>query len=152
MAPSARSPRGFTLIELLVATAISLLLLGMVIAGYRKFQENRALKMAVEEVKNTLRLVKLKAVHGEKPSGCQPLDGYQIDISGGILSWRVICNGIPGNGGSLQLEDVSITGSGFPTTFVALTGVIKDGGAASITLSYGENNQSISIDSSGLIY
>lgn len=152
MAFPARPSRGFTLIELLVATAISLLLLGMVVAGYRKFQENRALKMAVEEVKNALRLVRLKAVHGEKPSSCQPLDGYQIDISGEVLSWKAVCNGIPGDGGSFQLEAVSMAGSGFPITFVALTGVIKDGGTASVTLSYRENDQSISIDSSGLIY
>jgi len=88
--------KGFTLVELLVAVAISLALLGLTVVGYRRFLDQRTMGLVLTEVKSQLRLVRSKAMSGEKPSGCTNLNGYQVTLSGGNLAYSPICDGVVG--------------------------------------------------------
>lgn len=153
MATPAPSPRsGFTLVELLVAATISLALLGVVIAGYRHFISRRALLMAGEEMKNNLRLLRSKAIHGEKPSGCETLRYYKINFSGKNLSWDIYCSDADGgevifnSAGSINLEtEAEVTADNFPYLIYPLTGTVDQG--ASLVFSYMDRSLTLTIDS-----
>ena len=77
--------RGFTLIELLVVITISLFVLSTAIVGYRKFANRRVLADGLADIKGQLRLVRAKAIHGEKPthiglSECTQLLYYEVGL------------------------------------------------------------------------
>jgi len=142
--------KGFSLIELLVVTAIIMVVTGFGLAGWTKFREKSLINSAAAGLKTELRLVRSQAINGKKPtSGCLTFDGYQIDSS---LVVRACCDGSC-NGSTRAIEvnpAIDLTFSAeFPIMFHALSGRIDD--AASITLSYHDDQAIININSSGEI-
>lgn len=105
---------GLTLIELLVSVGISALILGFLIAGYNDFKSKRQLDLAAEELKTWLRLVRTKAMAGEKPpDSCDTLEGYKVEwFSDKIIRYFPICDGADQDDFlvriSLKTEEVSI--------------------------------------------
>lgn len=77
---SARSSRqrGFTLIEMLVSISITLIITGGVMVSYRGFNQRQQLIQSTKNLQQTLRLAQKKARVGEKPTGCQTLEGYTV--------------------------------------------------------------------------
>ena len=87
---------GFTLVELIVTISIIALLAGAGTAAYWRFNQGQKLAVAVDELKNNLRLIQGKALAQEKPAaGCVVLDGYQVNIGVDTrdYSYAAVCNG-----------------------------------------------------------
>ncbi len=143
---------GFTLVELLAGVVIFLLLLGLIIAGYRAFTVTRVLQMEGELVKNFLSLSRQRAIHGEKPKDCNPLNGYEVGLETvkRIYS-QPICNGEADSGNKtvIDLENATLEGSGFPIRFSSLTGITNE--SSTLTLQYQGKTTRVTIDSSGLV-
>jgi len=69
----------FTLIEMLVSVAISMLVFGLIVVGYLNFSSGREIRQKAYELKSQLRLVRSKAINGEKPnSSCIDLNSYRV--------------------------------------------------------------------------
>lgn len=84
--------KGFTLVEMLVSVAISLFVFGVVIVGYLNFSSNREIRQKAHELKSQLRLVRSKAINGEKPnSSCVNLNGYRVYINPSFTSSLFYC-------------------------------------------------------------
>jgi len=87
---------GFTLLELVIGMLIFVSLAIMAVAGYRAFSERRNSSLLISELKSQLRLVRSKAMSGEKPStGCTELSGYRVlnNETSHSLSYAAVCNG-----------------------------------------------------------
>jgi prepilin-type N-terminal cleavage/methylation domain-containing protein len=70
---------GFTLIEILVSVVISLLVFGLIVVGYLDFSSSREIRQKAYELKSQLRLVRSKAINGEKPNAsCVNLNSYRV--------------------------------------------------------------------------
>ncbi len=74
---------GFSLIELLVVTIITLTVLGLAIAGYRRFAQKQALESAADGVRNNLRLARSWAMASRKINcpNSTSLAGYRVNFS-----------------------------------------------------------------------
>ncbi|MGB9585895.1 MAG: pilus assembly FimT family protein [Anaerolineales bacterium] len=92
-----KSARGFTLIELLVVMSVIGILFAIGIAQSMNFNRRQILDQAAQELKNNLRLAQTKAASGEKPSGCERLDGYKVKFnnsgSPNYYSLVAVCGG-----------------------------------------------------------
>ena len=87
--------KGYTLIELLVVITISIIIFGVVMAGYREFSRRQALTGILKQTKADLRLAQQLALTGQKPTGvtCLKLIGYTfIRTSASIYELRASCD------------------------------------------------------------
>ncbi len=161
--------RGFTLIELLVVIAISLTVMSTALVGYRKFSERRALTDSLKAVKDQLRLIRTKAIHGEKPTSvgippdlCVQLLYYEVDIEivdGGNdkLVWTPVCqkgDGVKENGVQEEYEietgDIDPDSDGYwPINIAALQGTANQ--EAILTISYKGDEGFVTVNESGNI-
>ena len=150
--------KAFTLIELLVASAIIMIITGFGLAGWTRFREKALINSVADQLRTELRLVRSRAINGEKPStDCETLDGYMVRESGGNLEVVVCCDGscssvVETIQISDQIEDKSF--SNFPVTFLSLSGVAEISGGesqATIELIYHDLTWIITISSSGEI-
>ncbi len=70
---------GFSLIELLVVTGIIIMLVGLGIAGFIRFNERQQVEAAAKRIQTMLRTAQAKAQIREIPTGtCNTLDGYTV--------------------------------------------------------------------------
>jgi len=69
---------GFTLIEVLIVIAIFLLLTVGAMVTYRTFSRRQQVFQSAKIVQEALRFAQKKARVGEKPAGCQTLQGYSV--------------------------------------------------------------------------
>ncbi len=141
---------GFTLIELLVAMSITMLIGGLMLANYTKYNKNQQLKQAALTLKNNLRLAQNKASIGQKPAiGCTELVGYQLTFSDSSYVTQAVCTeGAAGEVDTVTLP-IGITFSPIPSsiTFGVLTrGIAND---VTITLATTSNRYSIILTRSG---
>ena len=150
--------RGATLVELLVTIAISGLIFSLVIVGWRRFHIKRQLRLGTQRVENILRLIRAKALHGEKPdTDCPELIGYKVNVdSPHQLSWWPVCSDGKKEEEKektiVQIEEVSLSGENFPIQFFALTGKItKEEAKIVVTTAGTSEKKEISISSAGLI-
>ncbi|MBI2590672.1 MAG: prepilin-type N-terminal cleavage/methylation domain-containing protein [Candidatus Blackburnbacteria bacterium] len=82
---------GFTLIEILVGLTIMAVLFGVGYASYREFARRQTLNTAFDRIKNGLSLAQQLALVGDKPSGCQRLNGYKVDFTSGSFTVSADC-------------------------------------------------------------
>lgn len=78
LSPTPAAQRGFTLIEMLVAITIMLLLFGIGIVSYLRFDSRQQLIQAGEELKSDLRIAQARARTGDRPDGCDRLLAYEV--------------------------------------------------------------------------
>jgi len=149
---------GFTLIELLVVVGIIGLLIAVSLAGWGKFRDKKALEGMTEEIISGLREVRARAVNGEKPAGCNTLNGYRVDSNLRIASCcdsdDRTCHRVGdleemSNDLSMDLDSFSPSYSHFPVIFRVLSGAVDN--EATIDLSYHDISGEITISESGEI-
>ena len=147
------SKKGFTLIELLVSLAIFALILSFLVVGYNTFRTSRQLSLAAGELQTQLRLVRTKAIAGEKPSsGCDTLDGYRVEYVGGNIFYTALCNGGNPVGEQKQVvikTEIDSIDAFDSFIFEALTG--RANTPRSIVINYAGSSKTLNISRSGEI-
>ena len=142
---------GFTLIELLVVISLMTVLFTIGVAKYNQFNRLQVIKQAALNLKTNLRLVRDKALAGEKDcSGT--LDGYEVTFSSNSYTFRSKCGENYGSAKTINLpSSVSVTSSPDSVIFKVLgQGVIINGSSSIILSSYGVD-QAVSLTSMGEI-
>lgn len=85
---------GFTLVEILIVLSIFILLVTGALVTYRTFSRRQQVLQSALNVQEALRFAQKKARVGEKPPGCQTLQGYSVrgTTSSQILSLYAECS------------------------------------------------------------
>jgi len=160
--------QGFTLIELLVVITISLVVMSTAIVGYRKFADRRAVADSLKIIKDQLRLVRSKAIHGEKPTfigvpgnECTRLLYYQVDIEvvedgDDKIAWAPFCEEAGGGIVSGIQEEYEVSTVDlvpdtelWPINIIALEGTVSR--RATVGVFYKGNSGLVTISASGNI-
>lgn len=141
--------------EIIIVLSISLLVFGLSIVGFRSFSERRTLTEGTSEVKDKLRLIRAKAMGGEKPSmNCTLLLYYLVDIpeSNKIL-FSPVCFGVEEElavGEEYEVDRVSLSPDGnWPIRITALEGTVSQ--EAVLTISFQGQSRSLVVSPSGNI-
>jgi len=71
---------GFTFIEILVSVTLLLVLSGLLIAGYSRFNDKQTVTQAALTLKSNLGAARTRAASGIKPEGCDTLVGYRVEF------------------------------------------------------------------------
>lgn len=155
-----RRSEGFTFIELLVSIILILLLTGLLVAGYNRFNSKQLVVEAASTFKNNLRAIRTSASSGLKPEGCDTLVGYEVDFqSTTAYTAAALCyvNGNKQLVGTITPYTLP-SGVSFVTRAGALPGTIifnavdqGVSGAQTIQLTGINNTASIQIWSSGAV-
>jgi len=76
---------GFSLIEMIISVVILLLLLGLTLVGYGSYNEKHKVKQAALTLKSNLRMARMNAISGKKPSSCvtqgDMFEGYAVSFT-----------------------------------------------------------------------
>ena len=83
---------GFTLIELIIVVATISLFVGISVAYYNNFSENKKLESEARKFANVLNLAKSKASSGESYSNCNNFTGYRISVNADNYTLNFCCN------------------------------------------------------------
>ena len=147
--------KGFSLIEMLVSVTIGLVLLGVVIIGYLNFANRRELQQKAYELKSQLRLVRSKAINGEKlSSSCTPLNSYRVYTRSGennshSLFYCPVCDEVCTGETEIFLgADYTVTSSLSEFFFIAIDGALV-GNEVEITVSKDSSSYRLDILTSG---
>jgi type II secretory pathway pseudopilin PulG len=104
MIPTPYSNRGFTIIELLVAIGIIMIVVGMVITGYSRYNQRQTLISSALVVKNMIRDAQSRAYNGEVDrdscdwslGSSRSLNGWYVDFGNKTIYGECRAPG-PGN-------------------------------------------------------
>lgn len=150
---SSRFLPGFTLIELLVSASIILLLTGMGVAAYNRFNESQTLKQEAEDLRNNLRLAQAKALSQEKPASCTgSLAGYEVSFPNNT-EYQILAR----CGNTISLAQVKLKGGvrktsgNFSVLFKLLGQGVDISGGNSVILTLGSNSQTVTVLAGGEI-
>lgn len=110
---------GFTLIEMLVTITIMLLLVGGGLASYLQFDQRQGVITAADQVEVLLRSAQKKARVGDKPSGCDTLQGYSVDLTSGNGDINLVANCLVGG----APQDITVTTEQLRATVTAASTV-----------------------------
>ena len=145
------SKNGFTLIEILVTTVIIVTLLGFGLAGWGRFRAKTFITAATNRLLTELRLIRSRAISGEKPQDCLTLEGYQVNIEDHRLTVNVCCDGnCQISYQTINLDPkIELQLTGFPLIFWSFSGNADH--EAQIKVNYRDWERTITISSSGEI-
>lgn len=82
---------GFTLIEIMVGVVVLLLLSGLLMAGYNRFNDTQSVQQAARTVIANLQAVRTSAGYGTKPAGCDTLIGYRVTFTASGYQTSAFC-------------------------------------------------------------
>ncbi len=159
-----RQRNGFTLIEILVSMAIILLISIGSLVGFSQFSKRQSLNLSVDSLKNSLNEAKFK-------SQAQVIVTTQCKQTGRILVGYQIRFNTSSDPDSYTLEEVCTSGAATLTPVVKTVSLNKDvefnsppstpvrfllypgnvNAAATINLRSGTRNQSVEVDSAGIV-
>jgi prepilin-type N-terminal cleavage/methylation domain-containing protein len=146
------SNKGFTLIELMVTISVSLALFGVVVVGFNHFLATRKLENTQRELKSELRLVRSKAMNGEKPAtGCDSLLGYSVRIESGTVEYAPVCDSGTKTYVAIGLTEEGVDLSMSPASFEfqSISGSLAEEDLVTVSVSYQSTTNQIQILSSG---
>lgn len=117
--------RGFTLFELIVVISIIILVFGLAIAAFNRFNKRERLRQAGLTLKTSLRYAQTKAFSVDKPaSGCTTFTGMRVSFTATSYTIAHTCTeGVVGEGETVTLQS-GLTLSPVPSdfTFIPLKG------------------------------
>lgn len=110
--------RGFTMFELIVVISVIILVFGIAIAGFNRFNKRERLRQAGLTLKANLRYAQTKAFSVDKPtSGCTTFTGMRVSFTATSYTINHTCTeGVVGTGTTVTLQP-GITLSPVPSTF-----------------------------------
>lgn len=127
----------FTLIELLVVSTIVLLVAGGGIAAFTNFNQKKKVVSGAQELQSYLRMAQSLARVGERPSGCNQLNGYQVVTSdvAGLKQVRLLASCSGGNVETkvFTLPEGVTLDSDLDITFLNLHGGVSGGRTIEVT-------------------
>jgi len=144
---------GFTLIELLVAVSVMGIVFSVGVAQYQEFNRRQIVLQAAQDLKSDLRLAQDKALAGEKPSGCETLEGYRLSFtSEKNYKIEAVCSG----GVTSEVKSVDLSGnvtgpSGEWVLFKVLAQGVENPGDFYLS-GYGRWVEKVAVEAAGNIY
>lgn len=87
--------KGFTLIELMVVILIMVIVVGMTLAVFSNFTEDRKLTKEVEKLHDVFELAKKKATASEIVGDCENFAGYRVSVSTNSYILSILCSPTP---------------------------------------------------------
>lgn len=75
---SANSNSGYSLVELLIVIVLFTMISSGAVVTYRAFYQRQQVLQSAKNLQDAMRLAQKKSRVGEKPTGCQTLNGYII--------------------------------------------------------------------------
>lgn len=151
--------KGFTLIEMVVALSITAIIFGLGLTTYQNFSKKQTVEQAALNLKADLHLTKDKALSGQKPNGwCngagETLSGWRLNLGEFGYNILPVCSGGPAPDG-IVVKTISFpVGVTSNVTAQILFKVLSQGVDSGYTIVLSDasgNNQTISINNSGLI-
>lgn len=142
---------GFTLFEILVASSVMILVTGFGLATWTRFRERSLVEVTASKIASELQVVRSNAVSGNKPNGCQSLDGYYVWKEGVDLIYAPYCEGEEFPNFRKTIEIPSSLDKVFSGSFMfeSLTGNV--GAAASVEIIYNNLAKTVNVSASGEI-
>lgn len=101
--------RGFTLVELLVGISIVAVVFSVGIANYRDFSRRQELQGVTRKMVGDIRLAQQLSLNGEKPTACDRLSGYNINVTTNSYSIVAICDNGTTNYKTVDLSSQGLT-------------------------------------------
>lgn len=122
----AHASSGFTLIELIVVIAVLLLVAGGGIASFINFNEKQQVINGAKNLQEYLRTAQTLARIGDKPNGCDKLNGYKVKSldAGAVKEIKVlaVCDSGEIERNSFLLPESTTLSSDIEVTFLGLHG------------------------------
>jgi len=145
--------QGFTLIELLVTITIAVMLVGGGIASYITFNDRQNLQNGAKSLQTYLRSAQSKARAGERPTGCNTLNGYKISLSAGtpVITLSAVCAGGDVVHSSYTLPVGVISASSHVITYVNLYGGVRGAGVIVLETTNGNYKYTFEVTDGGEI-
>ena len=84
--------RGFTLIELIVVVLIMIIIIGMSLASYNNFNEEKKLDSDADKLTDILEMARKKSIAAEIVAPCTSFQGYAVDISTSSYKLQQCCD------------------------------------------------------------
>lgn len=145
---------GFTIIEIIVVVVITMILLGLGVAGYSNFNQTQKLKQTAEDIKSALRDAQNRALSGEKNStvcgaapSSLPLNHWRFSItSNNAYTISGSCEGSTfGLKSYITPTNITMSPSSGNIDFKPLGQGVTQGSLTTITLTSAVTNKSIDI-------
>ncbi len=147
---------GFTLVELMVVVTIMGIMTSFSLASWTNYREKKVVESVGLELVSQFRLIRFKAINGEKPVNpeCLFFSNYQIDVAADCdLVVTANCRDGTGSEVSISPETIeldSLAQCGIASfKFQSLSGVVDE--VESITVTYNNKTKQIDISESGEI-
>lgn len=84
---------GFTLLELIIVVIIITTFVGLSIANYNRFNEEKKLEEQTKQLIDVLDLASKKASSGDIPTSCSSFEGYEVQTTASSYSFYRCCDG-----------------------------------------------------------
>lgn len=87
--------KGFTFIEVLITITLMMIIMGLGIAAFDRFNERQRVVEAALSVQNLMRSAQIKARSGDKPTGCTRLESYRMTLTANSpsVTLSAVCSG-----------------------------------------------------------
>ncbi|MEO8581864.1 MAG: type II secretion system protein [Patescibacteria group bacterium] len=148
---SPSTQRGFTLIEMLIVIAIFALLTGGAVVSYRAFYQRQQVLQSAKNLQEAMRFAQKKARVGEKPAGCQTLNGYIVTgtTSSAIITLTADCTNQDYVVTTATLAGSALLTTNLNKTFRVITGGVVNPGTVSLV--YGTYTYTFNVNVGGEI-
>lgn len=143
---------GFSLIELLIVISLFAVLTSGAVINYRAFYQRQQVLQSVKNLQDAMRFAQKKARVGEKPAGCQTLNGYAVTGTTGGTTITLVADCT--NQDYAVSTSISLVGNARLTanlnkTFRVITGGVVNPGTVRIT--YGGYTYAFDVNEGGEI-
>lgn len=130
------SKNGFTLVEMLIVIGIFILMTGGAVVTYREFSRREQVVQSSKNIQEAMRFAQKKARAGEKPSGCQTLNGYIVSgtTSSTTITLTADCSNQDYAVTTMQLVGAARLSQSLNKTFRVITGGVVNPGSVSVQL------------------
>lgn len=148
--------KGFTLIEVIVVVSVAAILTTVGIASFSSYNQTEKVKTASLELVNALNTAKARAQSQEKPSSCNPLNGYKVEFCysggcGGATTYSYVLYAVCGANSvsvyntkfpqGISIDTTNTTANSF--SFRTFTGAVEFGGVNPSVIKVKDTNSSL---------
>jgi prepilin-type N-terminal cleavage/methylation domain-containing protein len=142
---------GFTLVELMIVIVLFVMLTSGAVLSYRSFYQRQQVLQSAKNVQEAMRFAQKKSRVGEKPPGCQTLNGYIVrgNSSSPTITLTADCTNADYTVTTVSLVGNARLVSNLNTTFLVITGGVINPDMVSVA--YGSYMYTFEVNEGGEI-